>query len=86
MDYSSEILEDCFNFITPGECALKEAEVVFDIPKRKVYSKRKPIRIRKPGNILFFSNEEEKTSQRVAQFSDFGIPVDSIDIKMIINV
>ncbi|GBN40784.1 hypothetical protein AVEN_204462-1 [Araneus ventricosus] len=60
MDYSPEILEACLNVISKCECALKDAEVVFDMPKRIVPYKRRQLHVRKPGRILVSFIEEGK--------------------------
>ncbi|GBN80512.1 hypothetical protein AVEN_119161-1 [Araneus ventricosus] len=67
-------------------CTLKEAEAFLWYLKRTVSYKRKLLHVRKPGNPLIFSNVNENTiTTCIVQFSDFGFPLSSADLKMILN-
>ncbi|GBM18411.1 hypothetical protein AVEN_72749-1 [Araneus ventricosus] len=60
MDYSPEALEACLTAILPDQCTLKDAEAVFNIPKRKICYKREQFHVRISETSLVFAYEKEK--------------------------
>ncbi|GBL82656.1 hypothetical protein AVEN_263729-1 [Araneus ventricosus] len=77
LDYSPETPEACLKVVSKGECTLKDAEVVFGIPKRVICYERKQLPVRKPGRSMVFSNEEEKSvSSCIVQLNDFVFSIE----------
>ncbi|KAF6209819.1 hypothetical protein GE061_015570 [Apolygus lucorum] len=58
-DYTPEILRACLEAIGNGDVTLREAEIVFGIPKRTICYKLKKQHCLKPGRPTVFSKEEE---------------------------
>ncbi|KAJ8912181.1 hypothetical protein NQ315_006148 [Exocentrus adspersus] len=86
-NYTQENLEMmCLSAIKEGCLSQRKAAEQFKIPRRTILNKLKKRYTGKPGHLKIFSDEEEMFFvQCILKFSDFGFPLDSFDLRMIIK-
>lgn len=83
MDYSSEKLEQAVEAVVEGTLSIREASKRFKIPFGTVYNKYKGKYGRKPGRPTVFTEQEELAIlQSAAKCSDWGFPLNLMDVRM----
>lgn len=85
-DYTEESLQKCLEAIRKGEISQRSAAEKFNIPRRTIQYKLKGMHMLKPGHPKTFSIEEEKNFvDCVLAMSDYGFPVDTVELRFIIK-
>lgn len=87
-DYSEETLKDCLDAVR-NSMSKKLASSVYGIPVRTIFCKLKEAEIgitsRTAGGQTAFSLEEHLFEQHIITVSEFGFPLTSLDIRMIVS-
>lgn len=88
-DYSEEKLEHCLNAVRNKEITQRQAEEIYNIPRRTIINKLRITSeksVRKPGYQQIFSKQEEQCFEKcVIGFCDFGFPLTTFDLRMIVH-
>lgn len=88
-DYSEVKLNYCLNAIMNKEITQREAEAIYNIPTRTIINKLKNKDNRnnkKPGYQQVLTKEEEAAFEKcVSGFCDFGFPLTTLDLRMIVH-
>jgi len=84
-NYTDEILKTCLNDIINKKITLREAEKLFNIPRRTLNYKLKKQHGNHWGRPTIFSEEEEKCfTSYIIFMSDYGFHVDNTDFRYIV--
>lgn len=78
LDYTSEKLETALHTVVEGTCTIREASRRFGIPLDTLYNKYK----RKHHPTVFTKQEELAILQAAANCSDWGFPLNRMNIRM----
>lgn len=85
-NYSQQTLQLCLAAVRSGRMSQRKAEQEFKIPRRTIINKLKGNRNIRPGRPSVFSEEEEASFVNcILGFSEFGFPLDSMDLRMIVK-
>lgn len=84
-NYDEEHLQRCLIAVKNG-LSLSKAADTFKIPRKTIFNKLKGRHTKEPGRPTIFSEEEETMfSDCIATVSEFGFPVNEIDLRHIIK-
>lgn len=88
-DYSEAKLNHCLNAIKNKEITQREAERIYQIPRRTIINKLRNNdnqNNKKPGYQQIFNKEEEDAFEKcVAGFCEFGFPLTTLDLRMVVH-
>lgn len=84
-DYTAEQLGACLNAVRAGMSSRLAAET-YKIPRRTICNKLKGVHPNKPGYPQVFTQEEERRFVAcIHNLSDYGFPVDEVELRHIIK-
>lgn len=84
-DYSLQTLQKCLDDIESGVLSMRQAAAVYGIPRSTVQNKVHKKHKGTIGHPTVFSKEEECFAQHLITLSDFGFPVDELDLRTFIK-
>lgn len=85
-NYTDEILKTCLNDIINKKITQREAEKLYNIPRRTLNYKLKKHHGNHWGRPTIFSEDEEKCfTSHVILMCDYGFPVDKTDFRYIVK-
>ncbi|KAJ8967558.1 hypothetical protein NQ314_002875 [Rhamnusium bicolor] len=82
IDYTKEKLEECLSAIKTGAMSQRFASVHYRIPRSTIKNKLKNRFTNKPGHpTIFTAAEEASFSAHIIKISEFGFPVNYLDLR-----
>lgn len=85
-NYTDETLNKCLDDIMNKKITQREAEKLYNIPRRTINYKLKKQHDNNWGRPTIFTENEEKCfTEHIIYMSDYGFPVDKTDLRYIIK-
>lgn len=85
-NYSEEVLSQAIVDVLNGKLSVRQAATQYKIPRKTLGNKIAQKHNKKPGGQTVFSVPEEKVIlQHILTCADWGMPLDSLDIRLIVK-
>lgn len=85
-DYLPETLQKCLDDVQNGVRSQRDASDFYKVPRSTIKNKLKKVHSNPIGHPTVFTREEEECFvQHLITLSDFGFPVDELDLRMFIK-